>query len=303
MQTADWTRARARRRGGASLARSSERLAREQGQSAAAPTAPARAPLAERCHQSARAAAPPLHIHSTPPPPAQANHMPEIQRYMGCIVFAGRPISCLPPQYASLLSADAGWAAVEAEFTKQACSLMGQVRRARAARRAGRAAGVGCAQAGSAARPHLAVARARPARARAPGPGSRPPRPSRRAPQAAESPLAVVVAAGSVTLPALVKMAGVMERSGQDYDSCDQLPTDIHIPSEFIFHSTFACPVSKDQSTPENPPKLLPCGHVLCEQSITKIADRSRTRVFKCPYCPLEARADNTRALVFPDVI
>jgi E3 ubiquitin-protein transferase RMND5 len=98
-------------------------------------------------------------------------------------------------------------------------------------------------------------------------------------------------------------MAGVMERSGQDYDACEQLPTDIQVGPEFIFHSTFACPVSRDQSTPENPPKLLPCGHVLCEQSIAKIADRSRTRVFKCPYCPMEARADNTRELIFPDVL
>jgi len=122
-------------------------------------------------------------------------------------------------------------------------------------------------------------------------------------PKAAESPLAVVVAAGSASLPVLVKMATVMDRSGQPYDSCEQLPTDIHISPEFIFHSTFACPVSKEQATAENPPKLLPCGHVLCEQSITKIADRSRTRVFKCPYCPMEARADNTRTLIFPDVI
>lgn len=113
----------------------------------------------------------------------------------------------------------------------------------------------------------------------------------------------MVTAAGAAALPALVKMAGVMERSGQDWDRCEQLPTDINLGPEFVFHSTFACPVSKDQSTPDNPPKLLPCGHVLCEQSIAKIADRSRTRVFKCPYCPMEARADNTRALVFPDVL
>jgi hypothetical protein len=41
---------------------------------------------------------------------------------------------------------------------------------------------------------------------------------------------------------------------------------------------------------------------VLCEQSIQKIA-RSRSRVFKCPYCPMEARPDNTRTLTFPDVL
>jgi hypothetical protein len=55
----------------------------------------------------------------------------------------------------------------------------------------------------------------------------------------------------------------------------------------------------RDQSTPDNPPLLLPCNHVLCEQSVLKIA-KSRTRVFKCPYCPVESRVDNLRALVFP---
>lgn len=40
---------------------------------------------------------------------------------------------------------------------------------------------------------------------------------------------------------------------------------------------------------------------MLCEQSILKIA-RNRGRVLKCPYCPVEARPDNTRTLIFPDV-
>lgn len=119
--------------------------------------------------------------------------------------------------------------------------------------------------------------------------------------QAFESPLAVTVAAGSVALPALLKLAQVMEKNGQDLSACEQLPIELELGQEFVFHSIFACPVSRDQSTPDNPPKLLPCNHVLCEQSIAKIS-RSRNKVFKCPYCPMEARADNTRKLIFPDV-
>ena len=34
---------------------------------------------------------------------------------------------------------------------------------------------------------------------------------------------------------------------------------------EFTYYSVFTCPVSKDQSTPENPPMMLPCGHVRCQ--------------------------------------
>lgn len=119
--------------------------------------------------------------------------------------------------------------------------------------------------------------------------------------QAYDSPLAVTIAAGSVALPPLLKLASVMAASGQDLSSCSQLPFEIELGQEFVYRSIFACPVSRDQSSADNPPKLLPCNHVLCEQSILKIA-RSRSRVFKCPYCPMEARPDNLRLLIFPDV-
>lgn len=174
-------------------------------------------------------------------PPFQQSHMREIQRLMGCLVYSKRSLHSSP--YCDLVSCER-WDDLARDFTKQACSLMGQ---------------------------------------------------------ATESPLAVVVAAGSVALPLLLKLAQVMETSLPEFKSCEQLPLELELGPEFVFHSIFACPVSKDESTPDNPPMLLPCNHVLCEQSILKIA-KSRTRVFKCPYCPMEARADNLRPLVFPDV-
>jgi hypothetical protein len=57
----------------------------------------------------------------------------------------------------------------------------------------------------------------------------------------------------------------------------------------------------RDHATPDNPPVLLPCNHVLCEQSVLKIA-KGRSKTFKCPYCPMDARTDNLRALIFPDL-
>ena len=54
------------------------------------------------------------------------------------------------------------------------------------------------------------------------------------------------------------------------------------------------------QSTPDNPPMVLPCGHCICKLSIYKIA-KAANRSFKCPYCPMEARIEALQQLKFPD--
>ena len=120
--------------------------------------------------------------------------------------------------------------------------------------------------------------------------------------QAYESPLLVTVAAGSLALPTLLKLATVMAAQGQDLSRLDQLPVDLELGREFVFHSIFACPVSRDQSGPNNPPMMLPCGHVLCAISIDRIA-KSHTRAFKCPYCPAETIKTSCKQLYFPDEI
>ena len=119
--------------------------------------------------------------------------------------------------------------------------------------------------------------------------------------QAADSPLLVSVSAGAMALPTLIKLASVMAAQGQDINKCQQLPVELELGREFVFRSVFACPVSRDQSTAENPPMLLPCGHVLCKQSILKIA-KSPARSFKCPYCPLEATFGTCSQIIFPDI-
>ena len=60
----------------------------------------------------------------------------------------------------------------------------------------------------------------------------------------------------------------------------------------------FTCPVSKEGATPDNPPMMLPCGHVLALSSITKLARGSRTHRFKCPYCPAECSTAMAKELL-----
>lgn len=88
-----------------------------------------------------------------------------------------------------------------------------------------------------------------------------------------------------------------------------KLSFEIPLPKDFSFHSLFCCPVSKELSTPLNPPQLLPCGHVLSKEIITELAKgRSSYRgsastdaihPFKCPYCPEKVFASQVKTISF----
>lgn len=77
-----------------------------------------------------------------------------------------------------------------------------------------------------------------------------------------------------------------------------ELPVELHLGDEYVFQSIFSCPVSREQSTPSNPPMLLPCGHVLCKGSVQRLG-RGAARIFKCPYCPKECTMGQCRELHF----
>jgi hypothetical protein len=108
--------------------------------------------------------------------------------------------------------------------------------------------------------------------------------------QSQSSPLAIAVAAGAASLPTLAKLAAIFAKTqpASELAGEGQLPMEVPLGPEFVFHSIFACPVSREQSSPENPPMMLPCGHCICKQSVIRIA-KSANRAFKCPYCPKES--------------
>lgn len=116
--------------------------------------------------------------------------------------------------------------------------------------------------------------------------------------QSKHSPLSVALAAGFEGLPTLLKLANVMAAKKQEWQEMKQLPVPMELGREFQFHSVFVCPVSRDQSSDDNPPMLLPCLHVLCKHSIMKLS-KSSSRAFKCSYCPAEASVSQCRMLHF----
>ena len=117
----------------------------------------------------------------------------------------------------------------------------------------------------------------------------------------ADSPLYVASTAGAIALPTLLKLQNIMKEKRTEWTTQHELPVgkyisdaspsnflqvEIPLPPSYQFHSIFVCPVSKEQATDENPPMMMPCGHVVAEESLQRLGKNSR---FKCPYCPGES--------------
>lgn len=105
---------------------------------------------------------------------------------------------------------------------------------------------------------------------------------------AKDAPLSIGVEVGAGgALNKIIKVKAVMKERGNEWSQADELPIEIPLPTRLRFHSIFACPVSKEQGTEQNPPMMLACGHVLCLETLTRLAKGNGR--FKCPYCPTES--------------
>ncbi|EFW98654.1 regulator of gluconeogenesis [Grosmannia clavigera kw1407] len=111
----------------------------------------------------------------------------------------------------------------------------------------------------------------------------------------AESPLYVAATAGTIALPRLIKFIGATRSKRTEWTTANELAFETPLPESMLYHSIFVCPVSKEQTTENNPPMRLPCGHVLAHDSLRNLAKGSK---FKCPYCPMEGHLKDARQIV-----
>ncbi|KAJ6596838.1 hypothetical protein DFH09DRAFT_1272396 [Mycena vulgaris] len=100
---------------------------------------------------------------------------------------------------------------------------------------------------------------------------------------------------GGGALARIEKGRKVMRERKSEWSQADELPIEIPLPPENRYHSIFACPVSKEQSTELNPPMMMGCGHVVNKESLHKLSKPGGSsydpvdRRVKCPYCPAES--------------
>jgi len=113
-----------------------------------------------------------------------------------------------------------------------------------------------------------------------------------------DCPLTTIVSEGAKVLPKFIKLAEVMELQGRTQEWLN-LPQIIVDDSGHKYHSLFVCPVSKEPCTPENPPVLLLCGHVISQASLLKLPVRHHSQRFKCPYCPVEQKVTQATRIYF----
>lgn len=113
-----------------------------------------------------------------------------------------------------------------------------------------------------------------------------------------DSPLSISFSAGCVALPALVNIKAVIEQRQciGVWNQKDELPIEVDLGKRCWYHSVFACPILRQQTTDNNPPMKLMCGHIISKDALNKMINGSK---LKCPYCPMEQVPTDAKQIYF----
>ncbi|XP_059554126.1 E3 ubiquitin-protein transferase RMND5B isoform X2 [Myotis daubentonii] len=113
-----------------------------------------------------------------------------------------------------------------------------------------------------------------------------------------ESPLSVSFASGCVALPVLMNIKAVIEQRQCTgvWSHKDELPIEIELGMKCWYHSVFACPILRQQTSDSNPPIKLICGHVISRDALNKLINGGK---LKCPYCPMEQNPADGKRIIF----
>lgn len=115
-----------------------------------------------------------------------------------------------------------------------------------------------------------------------------------------ESAFTQCIKLGTTSLPKINRVLALMkEKKGIEWSQQDELPVEIELSNDLRFHSVFVCPVLRQQGTDTNPPMMLPCGHVICQEALGRLSKGSGHVRFKCPYCPVESNASQALRVYF----
>ncbi|XP_070089879.1 E3 ubiquitin-protein transferase RMND5B isoform X4 [Equus przewalskii] len=71
---------------------------------------------------------------------------------------------------------------------------------------------------------------------------------------------------------------------------------EIELGMKCWYHSVFACPILRQQTSDSNPPIKLICGHVISRDALNKLINGGK---LKCPYCPMEQNPADGKRIIF----
>lgn len=116
------------------------------------------------------------------------------------------------------------------------------------------------------------------------------------------SALSRAIEAGRGIAPRLDKVARVVREAAPEaagaFASGSELPVEARVPDGLLAHSVFVCPVTRQQCGPDEPPVLLPCGHLVSEPAVRSLLARGDR--FACPLCMQPARGAQCVTLDIP---